>query len=367
MHVVFDDQIFSMHRRGGISRYFTQLLQEFSSVDDLRVSTPFKYVVNEHLKEAFPDRYHMIPKPGRVPVRPVLDLLNSPGRRSAAKADIVHHTYYRASHLGTYTASRQVCTVHDMIPELFPEFFPRGNPHQDKQMFTDQCDAIVCVSETTKKDLLRIYGDLDKPIAVTYLGADRIFFDPPRTDWGFDHPYVLYVGARKGYKNFGLLAEAFSRLTTPRKLHLLCVGGGRFTTSESELFETLGISQHVVQLSPSDTELPTVYKQASVLCFPSRYEGFGLPLVEAFAVGCPVVVADTPCLVEISGGAADVVDPDSPDHLAQSLEKILNDPATADSLRVQGRLRAADFTWEATARRTIHAYEMSMQDSRSSI
>lgn len=364
MKVTIDDQVFAMHRRGGISKYFTHLLLEFTRMPDLNATTPYRYVVNQHLGEAFPQRYQVLPKPGRVPVWPVIDQLNRRGRRLERDVDLVHHTYYRASRLKDHPGARRVCTVHDMIPELFPDMFPLGNPHRDKRRFTEECDAILCVSENTKRDLLTIYGRLDKPVIVTHLGVDGRFFarqsGPPPTRT----PYFLFVGARKGYKNFKLLGQALSLLANDLvDVNVVCIGGGEFTRSEIGLLRELGIASRVHQFSPSDPELATFYGHATALCFPSRYEGFGLPLVEAFASGCPVVIANTPCLVEISGGAASVVDPGNPDELADSLLRVLQDSSHRKSLAVDGRQRARDFTWEATAKKTVSAYRTVLGES----
>lgn len=357
MRIAFDDQIFVTQTRGGISRYFTQLMKEFDSESGVTIETPFRYVLNEHLAEAYASRYRQLPRPYRLPVRPFLDVLNRSRRRTAAAVDLVHHTYYRASHLADYPGAARVCTIYDMIPELFPDLFPLGNPHREKQEFTEACDAILCISETTKKDLVRIYGEADKPTIVTYLGVDARFFARSREAPLLDHPYVLFVGARKGYKNFSLLAHAFSRLNGhAHDLRLVCVGGGAFTPNESDLLTSLNIRQRAHQFSPTDATLPSFYAQASVFCFPSRYEGFGLPLVEAFAAGCPVAIADTPCLVEIADDAAEVVDPDDAAQLAETLQRMVFDQALRDRLIAAGRSRASDFTWQSTARKTANAY-----------
>lgn len=364
MDLLIDDQMFVMQERGGITRYFTQLMREFSSLPDVDVVTPFKYVVNEHLTEAFPGRYRRLPRPYKVPMSPLLDVLNWRHRRSAGSVDLIHHTYYRAGHLRDHPEAKRVCTVYDMIPELYPDLFPMGNPHRDKQRFTEACDAIFCISENTKQDLLRIYGKQDKPVFVTYLGVDQRFFARPATHPLTGQRYVLFVGSRKGYKNFVLLANAFSKLAPGfPDVQLVCVGGGGLGASEASLIRDLNLSRRVHLCSPSDNELPAYYAHASAFCFPSRYEGFGLPLVEAFAAGCPVVVADTPCLVEIADGAAEVVGADDDDSLADILSRLLVDSSYRDKLVQTGRQRAASFTWRETAKRTVDAYRSVIDES----
>lgn len=364
MDVLIDDQMFVTQKRGGITRYFTQLMRQFDATSAVDLTMPYRYVANEHLVEAFPGKFRLVPRPYHAPVHPVLDCLNARYRRSAGRVDLIHHTYYRANHLQEYDGRARVCTIYDMIPEHFPEMFPRGNPHRDKKQFTETCDAILCISETTKRDLVRLYGDQDKPVLVTYLGVDKQFFRPGPVHSTPGKPYVLFVGSRKGYKNFQLLAQAFSRVSADLpNLHLMCVGGGRFTPGEKSVLADLSILNRSHQASPSDAELPAFYSQASVFCYPSRYEGFGLPLVEAFASGCPAVVADTPCLVEIADAAADIVSPDNADELAEAIARIVRDSTHRDILVAAGRQRASSFTWEATARNTVSAYEQVLQQT----
>ena len=364
MRIAVDDQIFSMHRKGGISRYFTELLKQFSTNSEIAVTTPFRFIVNDHLHEAFPGRYVHIPKPRRLPARPLIELLNLVQTKSHGRVDLVHHTYYNAGRLSLFPGARRVCTIHDMIPEMFPDLFPLGNPHREKLRYVSECDAILCVSETTKKDLERIYGPYDKPVLVTYLGVDPTFYAPAVGRPALNYPYVLYVGARKGYKNFNLLARAFARVNSDAlDLHLVCIGGGGFTSQETSVFDDLGISRNVHRFQPSDAELPQYYSHAKMLCFPSRYEGFGLPLVEAFAAGCPTIIADTPCLVEIADGASAIVDPDDDEGLAEVILRLSRDSTFAETLISAGRGRSQQFTWQSTARQSVAAYRRILADS----
>lgn len=360
MRVVFDDQIFSLQSRGGISRYFTNLLTEFGAESDISVQTPFRYVVNHHLHDAFPERFKVLDRPGQLPMRPMLNVLNRLPRQQVEVADIVHHTYYSGrSKLAVYGA-KKVCTVHDMIPELFPESFPI-NPHRGKRKFIEDSDLIICVSETTRRDLIALYGPPDKPIVVTHLGVKAQPNRKPRED--VQARYILFVGTRGGYKNFEMLVQALAQLGSGfRDLNLICAGGGPLSPKERRLIARHDLSHRVRHVSPNDTDLMRYYAGASVFCFPSLYEGFGLPLLEAFACGAPAVIARTPALIEVADTAAEILERNDVDSLAASLQRILIDQGRRRQLVEAGRRRAEQFSWSATARKTRAAYELALRE-----
>jgi len=243
-----------------------------------------------------------------------------------------------------------------MIPEHFPELFPSGNPHLAKDLYVQACDAILCISSTTKVDVLRHYGTLDKPVVVTPLGVGEQFFSAPalRAD---EQPYVLFVGQRSGYKNFDVLLRAFSKLSAPqRSVRLLCAGGPPFDHAELTRIGSLNLQDQVTHRTVADDDLPALYAAAICLVFPSLYEGFGLPIVEAFAAGCPVVLAEMECSVEVGAGAAQFFGGKDDEALAGIIERMVDDPVRRKYWIAEGRKRALDFSWFNTAKLTGEAY-----------
>lgn len=355
VRAAFDDQVFVLQRHGGISRYYTELLREFEQDPGLgvRASTPFRYVVTQHLLDHDPRRFAHPQLPPRLDRAAVLHALNTArfARAQLLTRQLVHHTYYLPIGLRTPAAGR-VCTVYDMIPEHFPELHPHGNPHRAKDAYVAACDAVLCISQSTKDDVLRHYGELDKPVVVTPLGVAPRYFDARAAEP--DRPYVLFVGQRSGYKNFDVLLRALASLR--RDVRLLCVGGPPFSDDETARIAELGLDGSVERREVGDAELPDVYASAVALVFPSRYEGFGLPTVEAFAAGCPVVLAEMPCSVEVGGDAAQFFAPDADDELAAILAELIADPGACDKWRDAGRRRARDFTWRRTAELTADVY-----------
>jgi glycosyltransferase involved in cell wall biosynthesis len=377
VNVLIDDQIFLLQRRGGISRYFVELLREFHSADlGVKAVTPYGLVRNEHLIDAFPGTYrgvpHRLDRPARrlarasVPRRLVatgVRMMSRRHRKTGPLVDLVHHTYYGADARQPPPGVKRVCTVVDMIPELMPDAFPSGNPHRDKRHFVMEADGVICISETTRRDMERCYGELAKPVAVIHLGVGpefgAAFGGVPPLAW----PYVLFVGQRAGYKNADVLLRAWPDVVRALPdLRLVMVGGGAFSRSESALVTELGIQESVVRREASDAELPTLYAGARAFVFPSRYEGFGLPVLEALAAGTPAVLSDTDCLREVGGAATSYFDPDDPRGLAQTLITLLTDEDVRHGLVAAGRSRAAEFSWRRTAEQTAAFYRRVMEE-----
>jgi glycosyltransferase involved in cell wall biosynthesis len=359
MRITIDDQIFIAQRRGGVSRYFTELITAFRDHPGLDVEavTPFRYVLSEHLIERDPLRYRKPPLPSAAKRLNVIRTLNSVQRMSGGdRPGIVHHTYYYSEYLRRPAAAR-VCTIYDMIPERFPELFPSGNPHQAKDLYVQACDTVLCISNTTKADVLRHYGNLDKPVVVTPLGVGEEFFAASAADLG-ERPYVLFIGPRIGYKNFDTVLRAFSRLGRHQgSVRLLCVGGPPFGRDEVARIGSLNLQDRVIHRTVADNDLPALYASASCFVFPSLYEGFGLPIVEAFAAGCPVVLAEMECSVEVGADAAQFFGASDDEALAGIIGQMVEDPASRRSWIARGRKRALDYRWLKTARLTQEAYQ----------
>lgn len=342
LRVAYDDQIVSLHRRGGISRYFVELVRALQRDADLSVRPVFDWQAsgNDHVLEAGYSRRWARSRPVRRALRA--------GHRLRA-ADVVHPTFY-GSGFPTRRARPVVVTVFDMIPEVFPELFPGGSPHLAKQDYVHAADLVLCISESARADLLKHYGPLDAPVRVTPLAPSGVFQTGSGTRTGLPRPYVLFVGSRSGYKDFGVAADAV-RLLRQRfpDLLLVAVGGDDLTPEESRL-------PFVIHARLSDAQLAGAYSEAVCLAFPSRYEGFGLPTLEAMSCRCPAVLADVAVHREVGGDAALYFAAGDSEGLAGHITRLLQDPDFA-ATRVGGGLRRAQaFSWSHTARLTASAY-----------
>lgn len=170
-------------------------------------------------------------------------------------------------------------------------------------------------------------------------------------------PYLLFVGERSGYKNFEGLIEAFASTRLAKDgFHLVCFGGGPFRDRENEKIAALGIGKAVHQVSGSDESLVQYYRNAVAFVFPSRYEGFGIPILEAMELSCPVLCANAGSMPEVGGDAAVYFDPDDISSFAEILERTVLDPDLLLDLKRRGLLRAGTFSWDRCAQETMDLY-----------
>ncbi len=292
--------------------------------------------------------------------------LELPSRARAARADLLHVPGFDAP---IRKRCPVVLTVHDLIGMLFPRNLPpisrlywaRWLP------FTARfADAIVADSEATRRDILRLLRLPTEKITVVPLGVDDRFRPQPaqriadcRARHGLPRHYILYTGTLEPRKGIDTLIDAFARLADHIPHHLVLVGKrGWHWEPFMQQMAAGGVEARtqVVDYVPDD-DLPGLYAGAAAFTFPSRYEGFGLPVLEAMACGTPVVCSNAASLPEIADQAAELVPPDDPQALADAVERVLADPAMADALRDKGLQRAREFTWDKTAQATLAIYQ----------
>lgn len=276
------------------------------------------------------------------------------------KPDIVHETYYsRAS-----CAPRDTCkvlTVYDMIHEKFPQWGSRWDQSASlKRVAVDRADHVICISESTRQDLLEMYDVDPQKVSVVHLGAES----PPDgtdkyvTSGGDMRPYLLYVGARPGHKNFiGFLQAFASSRRLSADFDVVAFGGGGFTPAELQELAKLGLdSNQVRQVSGGDELLSQLYICASAFVYPSLYEGFGLPPLEAMGHRCPVISSNTSSMPEVIGDAGEFFDPTSGVAMVEAIERVVYSPSRIEELVKNGLKRQADFTWERCASQTLGIY-----------
>jgi glycosyltransferase involved in cell wall biosynthesis len=353
IRVRFDDQIVMHQPRGGVSRYFVELVREFRDDPGLGVSVDVDWRSSRNV--------HAVAVGLGRPASTARRLASAVTRRLPVvrrpHVDVYHPTYYYPARLPTEPGPPMVVTVVDMIPELMPELFVKGNPHLAKHDYVRHASAIVCISDSTRRDLLRIYGPLDARVEVIPLGVSPNF-RPGQTHHGpLPDDYIVYVGSRAPYKDFGVAAEALAAIRSTRPaLSLVVVGGGRFTKAEQANLERLSIEGLVHRVEATDAELPALFGGARAFVFPSRYEGFGLPTLEAMACGTPAVLANSSSHPEAGGDAALYFEPGDAAALAAQVLRLVDDADLRAALVAKGLERAAGFTWQRTAARTRDVY-----------
>jgi glycosyltransferase involved in cell wall biosynthesis len=275
------------------------------------------------------------------------------------KPDIVHETYYspRPAY-GTWVP--RVLTVYDMIHERFRENFSSSDPvAANKRAAILRADHIFCISENTRRDLLDAYPIPGQRITVTYLAAD----DLPAAEiaapgHGSDAPFLLYVGSRRGYKNFaGLLRAYASSSWLKNNFRMVCFGGGDFSFEERSVFGSLGLNHdHVLHLSGGDDRLSRVYRDAAIFIYPSLYEGFGIPLLEAMSLGCPIACSRTSSIPEVAGAAGEYFDPVDVESIQQAIEHVLQSSGRRNELIAIGHRQRQQFSWGRCAEGTLQGY-----------
>jgi len=351
-----DEQIFAIQPYGGISRLFTELARSFLTdsghgVELLPLSAP---IVNRYILDSPELTSRLTTRQARNQWTALAWYFSHIERR---RADVIHNTFYLPHGLASARGSKRVVTVYDMIPERMPDTRRRLDFLTLKRKYVEKADHIICISQATRDDLLDVYGNLDTPISVVPLGVDPRFSPAAERLPVLPQKYVLFVGHRGQYKNAALLLEAFAALAAKYPdLQLAYVGGGRFTSTELNLIDRLNLAGRVVQVDLSDQSMPGAYAHAAAFVFPSRFEGFGLPVLEAMACGAPTLLARATSLPEVGGPAAAYFAPNDAGELARELDATLSDSARAERMREDGLQWSRQFPWTRTAEQTAYVY-----------
>jgi len=286
------------------------------------------------------------------------------------RPDLYHAPHYV---LPAAINCNSVVTIHDCIHLMFPQYLPNrmAYAYARAQMWTaaHRSDCILTVSDASKRDILHLFNIPPEKIVVVYNAIDAHFSVTPAPDavarvrerYQLDHRFVLYVGNIKPHKNLVRLIEAFSELRSGEleDVKLLIIGDEisklpalRHAVHRHKLHKHVRFLGYV-----PDDQLAVLYRLAGVFVFPSLYEGFGLPPLEAMASGTPVVVSNVSSLPEVVGDAAVLVDPHDIDSIVDGLRCVLTNPARADDMRRKGLERSREFSWERSVARTLEVYK----------
>ena len=244
-----------------------------------------------------------------------------------------------------------------MIHELFPQYYRAYDKTSElKKRCCERVDKIIAISNSTKKDLVKLFGINPEKIVVIHL-ASSLKDTVTHSSKVFQEPYLLYVGARGEYKNFDGFVQAFSQSKVLGKhFHLICFGGGCFNVREEKEFKKLGITRLVHQVSGDDSLLVSYYKNASAFICPSLYEGFGIPLLEAMGLSCPVICSNSGSIPEVVGDAGIYFDPHDITSIRKALENTLFNENLLAHLKMRGLQRESMFSWDRCANETVAVY-----------
>jgi glycosyltransferase involved in cell wall biosynthesis len=354
MKVFYDSQIFGRQDYGGISRYFTEIIKRFSE-KDVKAKVNLTISHNHYIKDLkighfdkifFKSRY-------RNYLYSAINMVIGVPELIFTDYDIFHPTYYETYFLPF------VVTVYDMIHELFFREYPNLDKKlmEKKKLLFEKAIHIIAISKSTKNDIVKIYNIDPKKITVVYLANSLLPWDKKKK-LKLPKRYILYVGHRWIYKNFVKFVNAEYKLLVSEDTALVCAGGNSFSSEETELFEDLSITDRVFYVPiKKDRDLSECYSRAEAFVYPSRYEGFGIPILEAFANECPVICSDLSSFPEVAKNAAVYFDPDRRDSVESAVKKVLGDVNLRQKMVKLGRKRLRNFSWDKTTSETAAVYK----------
>ena len=355
----------------GIGTYIRHLLGGLAEID--RDNRYLVLVAPEQREQLWhlPDNFQLVPESARV--YSLRELATVSWKLFRLRLDLYHATHYV---LPAVVPSRAVVTIHDIIHLLYPEFLPSAMAYFYAQRMIGRSllrgDQIIADSQNTKADLVEFFQVDGEKIRVVYPGvAERFRRELPREQidgvlerYSIRRPYLLFVGNPKPHKNLDRVVRAFAEALGECAFEgeLVCVGdrGGRDLKTRQRA-EQLGIADRVRLVGHvGDDELPAIYQAAELFLYPTLYEGFGLPVVEAMASGVPVITSNSSALKEVAEGYADLVNPVESGEIAHAITHCMTDPDHREALRALGRRRAEDFCWKRTAERTLEVYRKAL-------
>jgi len=363
MKILYNHQIFHQ-KYGGISRYFVELANNIALLKNKKVTIKINslFFITSYLsnlnQEILFNGFKVPYFKGSARLCLILNSFVSPISSKHFDPDIIHETYYNSISRNK-TRAKKIITVYDMTHERFPDLFTKKDKTTElKKIAVAEADHIICISKNTQKDLVDIFNVDKKKTSVIYLGFSSLTTTKINESQGFRRPYLLYVGSRYSYKNFIRFVKAYAAPEIKNSFDLVMFGGGRLNDQELSLFDKLKIpSNSLQQVNGDDAMLAGYYKNASLFVYPSLYEGFGIPPLEAMNYGCPVVCSNTSSIPEIVGHAAILFDPYSVDSIRDNIISALYNDKIKSSLILKGFKQIKNFSWKKCAIETYKVYK----------
>jgi glycosyltransferase involved in cell wall biosynthesis len=354
----------------GIGTYVRSLIRALATADTGGLALRYSLLVRpgdrEHLAD-LPDNFELVV--AGAPVYSLREQVTLSWELWRQRLDLYHATHYV---LPAVLTSRVVVTIHDIIHLLYPEFLPNRMALLYARRMIHRSltrgDRIIAVSQNTRADLMQQFAVDGRKIEVIYNGVEDVFrrrlpdeeVERSLRSLGITRPYLLFVGNPKPHKNLDTVVQAYARARRLAQFDapLVCVGartGSEFKIRQRA--ENLGLGDQVRLLGHVAQEvLPAIYQGATLFLYPTLYEGFGLPVIEAMASGVAVITSNTSALKEIAQGYAHLVDPLDIPAMAKAIAQCMSDSDHRAALARLGLRRAQDFRWEHTAARTLAVY-----------
>ena len=372
MKVLFDHQCFAQQQYGGVSRYHYQLIKELSKLQNVEIDLSLKYSNNSYINENKSFRVkQFFPNYNFYFKRTILDYINRISTNRSLKDgdyDIFHPTYYNPYFLKHIDNKPFIITVYDSIHEKFLEIINSiDRTLENKKILLSKAGLILAISNSTKNDLIKIYNIPPEKIEVVYLAASvHKSISLPKEKLNLPEKYILFVGNRDFYKNFNNFIQAVAPLLNEHKdLFLIAAGGGGFTKDETKSFQSMQIENKILYRNADDASLATLYSNALAFIFPTLYEGFGIPALEAINCDCPVIMSNTSSLPEVGGDAAVYFDPTKMDDMTEKIKSVVFNKELRDDLILKSTFQRNKFSFEKTAKQTLEVYKRFLNNQRS--
>ena len=355
MRILYDSQIFTMQPFGAISRYFNKLALYNEGMFESFVSGKFSnniYVQALSKMKPFPIKSYF---KGKGRIQNYINCLADKKTIRKEEFDLYHPTYY---FVPEYPKNKPtVITAHDFIHEIFPEFFSvKDKTSEAKKKSFNHASRIIAISNKTKEDLLKYFPFVDEShIDVVYHAIEWEPRVKQQLSFDFDKPYILFTGQRGGYKNFLPFCKAVAPILKENDLYLVCTGQP-FNTEEQETLQSLQILERIKNLFATEEELRELYENALCFVFPSMYEGFGFPILEAFVSKTPCLLANASCFPEIAGNGALYFDPNSIDDMKNAIQRVVQSEALRSDLIKKGSERFEAFSMKNMIEGTVMTY-----------
>lgn len=367
-NIIYDDEIFVRQKYGGVSRIFFELIRKIKSTNNWSVEINNFYSENPLLINLNISHIRPFLKSINFPLKNKLvravslsySRYKTTGAIRKATNAIFHPTFYNDYYLNSLKHNKQVkliFTVHDLIHEIYPVSKAYKEISEYKRKNLEVADLIITVSENTKKDLIKFYPFVDESIVFVIHLAETVSQATPQFINDLPQDYVLFVGERAGYKNFDILLDAFNHVHKKHQsLYLVVAGGQSYNKHELKKIKEYGLANRIIKLSVNDSQLNYLYTNAKAFVFPSKYEGFGIPILEAYACGTPLITSGCGSIKEVAEDCCLYFDPNDPLDLANKMELIISDESLRSNLIVKGKERARLFSWEKHVNETLKIY-----------
>lgn len=349
MKVLFDHQIFN-YVFGGAAKYFVMLLSHLPREcwECTAIASSSEYIKSKALMKYLPYEFR-----GQTVL---MEYLNRPYTNCIMRQgqfDVFHQTNFGTYCLKSLGNKPMVTTYHDSnlsTIDPHPEIVER------QRISLERADAVICVSNHTKNDMLRLFHLDEQKVKVIYHGIERPDMSVLAEQRVVKDDYILYVGRRSAYKNFRKFIEVFSELHLKYpKIKVVCTSNV-FSKEEQMRFKELGIEDCMIHVAADETTMLRLYRDALFFAFPSLYEGFGMPILEAWSCGCPVVLSDASCFPEIAGSGGLFFKPESKEDMLRQFDAVLSDSCLRKKLVLNGYERMKRFSWEKCAEEHMQLY-----------